>query len=154
MHLYSYIWVVQLVPRLNLAFVSPRISRGIGKVLVCLSPYGFDNPSNTLRRKLLQLASVFLRIILLGLRTANSVYTKAYMWKTTLGWGRTRPDFLALLWIVATPGALLACVCRVVRFIPLQCWLLIRISATPSDMGDGLFTTFKHRIINFIILWW
>jgi hypothetical protein len=34
----------------------------------------------------------------------------------------------------------------------LKGWLLIQISATPSDMGDGLFTVFKRRIINFIIL--
>jgi hypothetical protein len=30
------------------------------------------------------------------------------------------------------------------KFIPLQGWLLIRISTTPSDMGDGLFAVFKH----------
>jgi hypothetical protein len=29
---------------------------------------------------------------------------------------------------------------------------LIQISATPSDMGDGLFAVFKRRIINFIIM--
>jgi hypothetical protein len=40
-------------------------------VLVCLCPCGFDNPRNTLRWKLLQLASVRLWINLLGLRTAN-----------------------------------------------------------------------------------
>jgi hypothetical protein len=34
-------------------------------------------------------------------------------------------------------------------FIPLQGWLLIQISVTPSDMDDGLFTVFKHRFINF-----
>jgi hypothetical protein len=72
MHLYNCIWVVLLVSRLNLAFLSPKLSRGIDKVLVCLCPCGFDNPRNTLRWKLLQLASVCLRIILFGLRTANS----------------------------------------------------------------------------------
>jgi hypothetical protein len=41
-------------------------------MLVCLCPYGFDNPRNTLRSKLLQLASVRLQIILFGLRSANS----------------------------------------------------------------------------------
>jgi hypothetical protein len=71
MHLYNYIWVVLLVSRLNLAFLSPKLSRGIDKVLVCLSPYGFNNPRNTLRWKLLQLASIHLGIILFGLRTAN-----------------------------------------------------------------------------------
>jgi hypothetical protein len=30
-HLYNYIWVVLLVPRLNLAFLSPKLSRGIDK---------------------------------------------------------------------------------------------------------------------------
>jgi hypothetical protein len=71
MHLYNYIWVVLLIPRLNLVFLSPKLSHGIHKVLVNLCPCGFDNPRNTLRWKLLQLASVRLWIILLGLRTAN-----------------------------------------------------------------------------------
>jgi hypothetical protein len=44
------------------------------------------------------------------------------------------------------------CVCHMVKVIPLQGWLLIRICATPSDMGNVLFTESKHRIINFIIL--
>jgi hypothetical protein len=59
MHLYNYISVVLLVSRLNLAFLSPSLSRGIDKVLVCLYPYGSDNPRNTLW-------------ILLGLRIANN----------------------------------------------------------------------------------
>jgi hypothetical protein len=71
MHLYNCIWVILLVSRLNLAFLSPKLSRGIDIVLVCLCPCGFDNPRNTLRWKLLQLASVCLRIILFSLRTAN-----------------------------------------------------------------------------------
>jgi hypothetical protein len=80
--------------------------------------------------------------------------TEAYAWKMALGWGRTRPDFLVTSWTVATHGAFLACMCRVIRFIPLQGWLLIQISVTPSDMRDGLFAASKRRIINFIILWW
>jgi hypothetical protein len=44
-------------------------------VLVCLCPCGFDNSRNTLRWKLLQLASICLRIILFGLRTDNSHFT-------------------------------------------------------------------------------
>jgi hypothetical protein len=72
MHLYNYIWVVLLIPKLNLVFLSPKLSHSIDKVLLYLCPYGFDNPKNTLRWKLLQLASVCLRIILLGLRTANN----------------------------------------------------------------------------------
>jgi hypothetical protein len=71
MHLYNCIWVILLISRLNLAFLSPKLSHGIDKVLVCLCPYGFDNPRNTLRWKLLQLASVRIRIILFDLRTAN-----------------------------------------------------------------------------------
>jgi hypothetical protein len=86
--------------------------------------------------------------------TTHGVSTKAYAWKMALGQGRTRSNFLITSSIVATRGALLACVCRVVRFIPLQGWLLIQISMTPSDMGDCLFAESKHRIINFIILWW
>jgi hypothetical protein len=39
-----------------------------------------------------------------------------------------------------------------VRFIPLQSWLLIRISATLSDMSDGLFTAPTHR--NACLLLW
>jgi hypothetical protein len=45
-----------------------------------------------------------------------------------------------------------AYVFHVVRFIPLQGCLLIQISVTPSDMGDDLFTKFKCKIINFIIM--
>jgi hypothetical protein len=74
MNLYNYIWVVIFIPRLNLAFLSPKLSCVIDKVLVCLCPSGFDNPRNTLRWKLLQLASVYSWIILLGLRTANSTF--------------------------------------------------------------------------------
>jgi hypothetical protein len=71
MHLHNCIWVVLPFSRLNLAFLSLKLSHGIDKVLVCLCLCGFDNPRNTLRWKLLQLVSVRLRIILLSLRTAN-----------------------------------------------------------------------------------
>jgi hypothetical protein len=54
MHLYTCIWVVLLISRLNIAFLSLKLSHGIDKVLVCLCPYGFYNPRNTLRWKLLQ----------------------------------------------------------------------------------------------------
>jgi hypothetical protein len=43
--------------------------------------------------------------------------------------------------------------CRVIRFIPLQGWLLIRISATPSDMSDGLFAAPKRSNSTFIMLY-
>jgi hypothetical protein len=97
MHLCNCIWVVLLVSMLNLAFLSPKLSHGIDIVLVCLCPRGFDNPRNTLRWKLLQLASVRLRIILFGLRTANNV--------TTLD---VSPDsgHASQLWLMSTPHAL------------------------------------------------
>jgi hypothetical protein len=79
MHLYNCIWVVLLVPRLNLAFLSPKLSHNIDIVLVHLCPCGFDNPRNTLRWKLLQLASVRLRIDLFGWRTANSGADGSYL---------------------------------------------------------------------------
>jgi hypothetical protein len=43
MHLYNCICVVLLISRLNLVFLSPKLSRGIDKVLVYLCPNGFDN---------------------------------------------------------------------------------------------------------------
>jgi hypothetical protein len=89
-----------------------------------------------------------------SVRATHSVSVKAYTWKMALGWGKIWPGFLVTSWIVATRGALRVCLCRVVRFIPLQGWLLIWISVTPSDMGDDLFAVFKCRIINFIIMWW
>jgi hypothetical protein len=72
MHLYNCIWAVLLDSRLNLAFLSPKLPCVIDKVLLCLCPCGFDYPRNTLRWKLLQLASIRLKIILFGLRTANT----------------------------------------------------------------------------------
>jgi hypothetical protein len=73
MHLYNCIWVVLLISRLNLAFLSPKLSRVIDKVLVYLYPCWFNNPRNTLRWKLLQLTFVRLWIILFGLRTASKL---------------------------------------------------------------------------------
>jgi hypothetical protein len=84
----------------------------------------------------------------------HSVSTKAYVWKTCTRVRWALIVSLATSWIVATCCALLSCVCRVVRFIPLQCWLLIQISVTLSDISDGLFAKSNCRIINFIILWW
>jgi hypothetical protein len=88
-----------------------------------------------------------------SVQATHGVFTEAYMWKTALGRGRTRPNSLTVSWTIATHGAILACVCCVVRFIPLQGWLLIQISATPSDMGDGLFATPKHSNYTFIMLY-
>jgi hypothetical protein len=82
MHLYNCIVVALLASKLNLAFLSPKLSHGIDTVLVCIYPCGFDNLRNTLRWKLLQLASIHLRIILFGLRTANGVpcWKRQYEW--------------------------------------------------------------------------
>jgi hypothetical protein len=85
-------------------------------------------------------------------RATHGVSAEAYAWKATLGWGRTRPDSLTTSWTVATHGALQACVCHVVWFIPLQGWLLIQISTIPSDMGDGLFAAPKRSNSTFIML--
>jgi hypothetical protein len=78
MLLYNCIWVVLLVSRLNLAFLSPKLSHGIDKVLVWLYPCGFDNPRNTFRWKLQQLTYVRLQIILFGLRTVNNTLTSSF----------------------------------------------------------------------------
>jgi hypothetical protein len=45
---------------------------------------------------------------------------------------------------MVTRGAFMAHVCCVVRFYPLQGVLLIRISAIPSEMGDGLLAASKR----------
>jgi hypothetical protein len=41
-----------------------------------------------------------------------------------------------------------------VRFIPLQGWLLIQISATLSDMSDSLFSAPTHRNACLLLWWW
>jgi hypothetical protein len=82
----------------------------------------------------------------------HGVSIEVYVWKTC-----TRVTWALIIslissWIVATRGALRACVYRGVRFIPLQGWLLIRISVKPSDMGDGLLTMFKRSNSTFTML--
>jgi hypothetical protein len=65
----------------------------------------------------------------------HGVSVEAYAWKM---WIRVRWALvvsLTVLWTVATHGALLARMCRVVRLIPLQGWLLIRISAITLRYG-------------------
>jgi hypothetical protein len=84
----------------------------------------------------------------------HDVSAETYGWKTCTRVRWTLIVSLITSWIIVTRGALLACVCRVVKFLPLQDWLLIWISVTPSEMGDSLFAVFKCRIISFIILWW
>jgi hypothetical protein len=49
MHLYNCILVDLLSSKLNIAFLFPKLSRGVDIVLVCLCPCGFDKPRNTLR---------------------------------------------------------------------------------------------------------
>jgi hypothetical protein len=63
----------------------------------------------------------------------HGVSIEAYAWKTCTRVRWTLIVSLTSSWIVATHGALRAYVCRVVRFIPVQVWLLIQISTTPSD---------------------
>jgi hypothetical protein len=41
-----------------------------------------------------------------------------------------------------------------IRFVPLQGWLLIRISAILSDMSDNLFTAPTHRNACLLLWWW
>jgi hypothetical protein len=50
----------------------------------------------------------------------HGVSTEAYMWKTCTRVRWSLIIFLTALWTVATRGALLARMCRVVRLIPLQ----------------------------------
>jgi hypothetical protein len=83
----------------------------------------------------------------------HGMSTEAYMWKTCSRVRWALIVSLVTLWIVATWGAILAYVCHVVRFIPLQGWLLIWISVTPSKMGDGLFAVFRHSNSTFIMLY-
>jgi hypothetical protein len=83
----------------------------------------------------------------------HGVSTEAYERKTALGRTRTRPDSLTTLWTISTRGALRGCMCHFVRFIPLQDWLLIQISTTPSDMGDGLFTEPKRSNSTFKMIY-
>jgi hypothetical protein len=96
MHLYNYIWVVLFVSRLNLVFLSPKLSRGIDEVLVYLYPCGFDNSRNTFRWKLLQLASVRLRIILFGLRTANTRSHRCHREPFLLRWQEACRNYVPL----------------------------------------------------------
>jgi hypothetical protein len=80
-----------------------------------------------------------------SVRVTHGLLGRVFAWKTVLGRGRTRPNSLI---VIAKGGHLFsfgAHVCRVVRLFPLQGWLLIRISMTPSDMGDGLFSECKRR---------
>jgi hypothetical protein len=83
----------------------------------------------------------------------HGVSAEADTWKTALGWDRTRPDSLTASWTIGTRGALLARRCRVVGFYPLQGVLLIWISVTPSEMGDGLIVVFKRSNYTFIMLY-
>jgi hypothetical protein len=83
----------------------------------------------------------------------HSVSAEAYVWKmcTRVRWA----TIISLItsWIVATHGALWACMCQVAKFMPLQGLLLILISVTPSDMGDGLFVVFKPSNSTLIMLY-
>jgi hypothetical protein len=54
---------------------------------------------------------------------------------------------------MATHGAFVAHVCHVVRLFPSQGCILIRISVTPSKMGDDLFAASKRSNSTFIMLY-
>jgi hypothetical protein len=69
-----------------------------------------------------------------SVQATHDVSTEAYAWKVAQGRGGTQPDFLITSWTIATRGTLLAYVCRVVRFIPLQGWKMIQIPTTPSHV--------------------
>jgi hypothetical protein len=66
----------------------------------------------------------------------HGVSAKAYVWKmcTRVRWALI--IFLTTLWTVATCSTHLACVCRVVRFLPLQGLNWLESPWLPSDMGD------------------
>jgi hypothetical protein len=83
----------------------------------------------------------------------HGVSAEAYVWKTCtrVRWALIIP--LTVSWTITTRGALVGRVCHVVRFIPLQGWLLIWISVTPLDMGDGLFAESKCSNSTFIMLY-
>jgi hypothetical protein len=55
-------------------------------------------------------------------------------------------------WTVVTRDVFVTHVCRVIRFIPLQGWISIQISATPLEMGDGLLAAFKRRMFQLHIM--
>jgi hypothetical protein len=78
----------------------------------------------------------------------HGVSIEVYAWKacTMVRWALIIT--LTVLWTVATCGALLCRMCRVVRF------KLARVSAIPLDMSNTYPLQSFHRIINFIILWW
>jgi hypothetical protein len=82
----------------------------------------------------------------------HGVSAEAYAWKTCTRVRWALIISLTVSWTIATRGVLRACVCHVVRFVPLQSWLFIQISVTPSDMGDVLFVTPKCSNSTFIML--
>jgi hypothetical protein len=83
---------------------------------------------------------------------------EVFTWKTALGWGRIRPDSLIVnangghSWYLC--GSRVSC-CQVIF---LTMWLLIRISMTPSGMGDAcslctnVEVLFHHVHMRFMIM--
>jgi hypothetical protein len=74
-------------------------------------------------------------------------------WKTCTRVRWARIVSFTASWTVATHGAFVVHMCHVIRFYPLQGVLLIRISATPSEMGDGLLVASKRSNYTFIMLY-
>jgi hypothetical protein len=71
-----------------------------------------------------------------SVRVTHGLPDEVFTWKTTLERGRTRPDSLTVI----AKGGHSCCLCgsRVLccQVISVARWLLIRISATPSNMGE------------------
>jgi hypothetical protein len=91
-----------------------------------------------------------------SVRATHGLPDEVFAWKTTLGWDRTRLDSL----IVITKGGHSFCLygSRVLccQIISLARWLLIRISVTPSDMGEACsLLSFRRSAISMFIwdLW-
>jgi hypothetical protein len=55
---------------------------------------------------------------------------------------------------VVARGVFVTLECHIVRFYPLQGCISIRISATPSKIGDDLIVIFKRRKFNFILCYY
>jgi hypothetical protein len=72
-----------------------------------------------------------------SVRATHGLPVEVFTWKTTLGWGRTRPDSFVVnandghSWYLC--GSRVSC-CQVIFLVR---WLLIRISMTPSDIGEA-----------------
>jgi hypothetical protein len=67
----------------------------------------------------------------------HGVFTEAYAWKTCTRVRWARLDSVIVIVNCCHSWCLRSYVCRVIRLFPLQGWLLIQKSVTPSEMGDA-----------------